>query len=43
MAPGELALPLQQIGELGLHEMLVEQLAAGDAVDLARSIEMRSS
>src|SRR5262249_41008367 len=31
---GELGLPFQQLGNLVLHELLVEELTAGDAVDL---------
>jgi hypothetical protein len=31
---GQLALPFQKLCELGFHQMLIEQLAAGDPVDL---------
>ena len=34
MALAELALALEQFADLGFHQLLVEQLAAGDAVDL---------
>ncbi len=34
MALRQLRLPLEQLADLGLHQLLVEHLAAGDAVDL---------
>ena len=34
MACRQLRLPVQQLADLVLHQLLVEQLAAGDAVDL---------
>src|SRR5690606_19779639 len=34
MSLGQLRLALQKLAHLALHELLVEQLAAGDAVDL---------
>ena len=34
MAGGKLRLAVQEFGDLLLHQLLVEQLAAGDAVDL---------
>ena len=34
MTGGKLRLPLEEFGDLLLHQLLVEQLAAGDAVDL---------
>ena len=34
MAPRQLRLPFEQLADLGFHQLLVEHLPAGDAVDL---------